>query len=44
MIALAFQLKVYNLEYIKTQMIIQQYNKVALKRNIYKSIVVIPDY
>ena len=34
MIALAFQLKVYNLEYIKTQMIIQQYNKVALKRNI----------
>ena len=34
MIALAFQLKVYNLEYIKTQMIIEQCNKVSLKRNI----------
>ena len=34
MIALAFQLKCYNLEYIKTQMIIQQCNKVGLKRNV----------
>ena len=32
MIALAFQLKVYNLEYIKTKMIIEQCNKAALKR------------